>query len=126
MSKLIDRNKRDMQMIEGGGAGASGGGGGGSRGLSLFAQAQRNAAKNKTNPNDELLRLEDQMAIKKELAAVKSRPERQKAEKEAATTTKDGVKKTVYPYAGKNEYAKGGKVRGAGVAKKGVKKCKII
>jgi hypothetical protein len=126
MSKLIDRNKRDMQMIEGGGAGASGGGGGGSRGLSLFAQAQRNAAKNKTNPNDELLRLEDQMAIKKELSAVKSRPERQKAEKEAVTTTKDGVKKTVYPYAGKNEYAKGGKVRGAGVAKKGVKKCKII
>jgi sugar phosphate isomerase/epimerase len=25
MSRLIDRNKRDMQMIEGGGAGASGG-----------------------------------------------------------------------------------------------------
>jgi hypothetical protein len=126
MSKLIDRNKRDMQMIEGGGAGGGGGGGGGRKGLSLFAQAQKNAAKNKTNPQDELLRLEDQMAIKRELATVKSRPERQKAEKEAVTTTKDGVKKTVYPYAGKNEYAKGGKVRGAGIAKKGVKKCKML
>ena len=124
MSRLIDRNKRDMQMIEGGGAG---GGGGGGRGLSLFAQAQRNAAKNKTNPNDELLRLEDQMAIKKELATVKSRPERQKAESGAVVTTKDGVKTTTYPYAGKNEYAKGGYVKAAdGCAKKGKTKGKMI
>jgi hypothetical protein len=122
MSKLIDRHKRDQQMLEGGGAGASSGGG---RGLRLELQAVKNAAKNKTNATDELIRLDKMMAAKKELNAAKARPERQKAASEAVTTKEGDVKVTRYPYAGKNEYAKGGSVRGAGMAKKGVRKAKI-
>ena len=119
--------REPLQELEGGkgfgGMGGAGGGGGGGRGFSLTQQAVRNAEKNKTEVGEEISKLNRQLAMKKELEAAKSKPERQAAEREASVTQEGGVKKTVYPYAGANEYKKGGAVsasrRADGIAQRG-------
>ena len=116
----------DEQLLEG-----SGGGGGyssGKQGLNINTQAARNAAKNKTSDADEMIRLDKMLTQKKELEAVKSKPERQAAEKNAVTTQEGGIKKTEYPYVGPNEYSKGGtaSARADGIAQRGKTRGKIV
>ena len=109
----------DEQLLEGGGGG--GGYRSGTQGQSISAQAVKNAEKNKTSVSDEMIKLDNMLAQKRELEAVKSKPERQAAEKNAVTTQEGGVKKTVYPYVGPNEYSKGGTAssRADGIAQRG-------
>jgi hypothetical protein len=123
----------DEQLLEGGGGPGVGGGGGGYRtgkqGQSVNTQAAKNAAKNDTSSADEMIKLDKMLTQKRELEAVKSKPERQAAEKNAVTTQEGGVKKTVYPYAGPNEYKKGGMTaskRADGIAQRGKTKGKIV
>jgi hypothetical protein len=123
--------RQPLQELEGGkGFGGMGGsGGGGGRGLGLTQQAVRNAEKNKTNVGDELFKLDRQLAIKKEVEAAKAKPGRQAAEREASVTQEGGVKKTVYPYAGANEYKKGGMTassRADGIAQRGKTRGKMV
>ena len=117
----------DEQLLEGG-IGGGGGYSSGKQGLNINAQAARNAAKNKTSDADEMIRLDKMLTQKKELEAVKSKPERQAAEKNAVTTQEGGVKKTDYPYVGPNEYSKGGtaSVRADGIAQRGKTRGKIV
>ena len=115
----------DEQLLEGGGGSGMGGGGGGYRtgkqGQSVVAQAIKNAEKNKTSVADEMVKLDDALAFKRQLLSAKSNPERQAAEKNAVTTQEGGVQKTVYPYVGPNEYKKGGTAssRADGIAQRG-------
>lgn len=102
--------------------------GGRKAGLSINAQATRNATKNNTSTADEQIRLDKMLQAKKEVAESKAKPERQAAERNAKTTSEDGVTKTEYPYAGPNEYAKGGSVsaRADGIAQRGKTKGRFI
>ena len=93
-------------------------------GLGIVNQAARNAAKNNTKLETELEKLEKLMQIKGELAATKAKPARQEAERNANVTKEGEVTKTTYPYAGPNEFKKGGKVSSAskradGIAQRG-------
>ena len=110
----------DDQLLEGGGGGA--GMSSAKQGLSLEAQASKNAVKNKTDTSAELEKLDRRMELKRELAATKAKPERQAAERNAVERIEGGVKKTEYPYAGENEFKKGGMTaskRADGIAQRG-------
>lgn len=115
------RKLADLELLEGGGAGGMGGGGG--RRLSMPSIVKRQSEKKGTDFVDEMIAADKKLSMKRELEAVKAKPERQKAELGATTTTKDGVKTTEYPYAGPNEYKKGGAVsaskRADGIAQRG-------
>ena len=106
MAKNNPKRGLDEQLLEGGGGGA--GMSSAKRGLSLEAQASKNAAKNKTDTVTELEKLDRQMELKRELTTIKAKPERQAAERNAVVSTEGGIKKTEYPYAGANEFKKGG------------------
>lgn len=121
----------DEQLLEGG-AGGGGMGRGSStqskQGLSINSQAAKNAAKNNASTADEMIKLDKMLESKKELAQIKSKPERQAAERNAVTKEEGGVKTTIYPYAGPNEYKKGGitaSSRADGVAERGKTRGKI-
>ena len=106
----------DQQKGGSGGASAAGGGGGGGRGnpnVSANTIAVKNAEKNKTNIADEQIKMDKLLQAKREIEAAKAKPERKEAESKATTREEGGVKITEYPYAGKNEFKKGGTVRSA-------------
>lgn len=123
------RKSLEEMPLEGGGGGGSGGGGGAS-GYSMMGQAVRNSTKNKTDVNAEYEKLQRQLQIKNEINAAKAKPERQAAESKAVVTQEDGVKKTVYPYVGSNEFKKGGVVsaskRADGCAQRGKTRGKMV
>jgi hypothetical protein len=119
--------REPLQELEGGkGFGGMGGGGGGRQSFGMMQQAVRNAAKNKTDVPDEYSKLQQQLQIRNELSAAKAKPERQSAEKNAVVTQEGGVKKTTYPYAGQNEYKKGGVTRADGCITKGHTKGRMV
>ena len=120
MGNKIGRKLSELELLEGGGGGGMMGGGGGRR-ASLPGIAEKNAKKNKTDFVDEMIAADKKLAIKRELEAVKAKPERQQSMKNATTNTDGGIKITSYPYAGPNEYAKGGSVssRADGIAQRG-------
>ena len=129
----VGKHGLDEPTLEGG---IGGGGGGyrsssGKQGLSVNAQAVKNATKNDTSTVDEMIKLDKMLASKRELAQIKAKPERQAAERNASIKEEGGVKTTTYPYAGPNEYKKGGKVSSAskradGCAIKGKTKGKMV
>ena len=128
MSKLGKRSLLDQdQLLEGGGAGA---GGASARGQSLAGQASKNTSKANSDMADELIRLEKMMTAKRDVEKAKARPERQDAERKAVVREEGGVKKTEYPYAGPNEFKKGGKVsassRADGCCVKGKTKGRMV
>ena len=128
MSKLGKRSLLDQdQLLEGGGAGA---GGASARGQSLAGQASKNTSRAKSDMADELIRLDKMMAAKRDVEKAKARPERQAAERNATTKESGGVKVTEYPYAGPNEFKKGGTVsaskRADGCAVKGKTKGRMV
>ena len=119
----IGRKLSEIELLEGGGgSGMMGGGGGGNR-ASVAGIAEKNAKKNKTSMEDELLAFDKKIGMKRELEVSKAKPERQQAEKNATVRTEDGVKTTTYPYVGANEFSKGGSVsasrRADGIAQRG-------
>jgi hypothetical protein len=127
MSKLGKRSLLDNdQLLEGGGAGA----GMSARGQGISGQAAKNSAKSKSDMADELIRLDKMMAAKRDMEKAKARPERQEAERKAVVREEGGVKKTEYPYAGPNEFKKGGMVsaskRADGCAVKGKTKGRMV
>jgi len=116
----------DDEPKGGGGGAPAGGGGGGGRGnpnVSANTIAVRNADKNKTSTADEQIKVDKLLQAKREIEAAKAKPERKEAESKATTREEGGVKITEYPYAGKNEFKKGGKVsassRADGIASRG-------
>lgn len=121
MGNKIGRKLAELELLEGGGGGGMMGGGGGGRRASLPGIAEKNAQKNKTDFVDEMIAADKKLAMKRELDAVTSKPERQQAQKNATVSTDGGVKTTSYPYVGPNEYAKGGSVssRADGIAQRG-------
>ena len=117
------RKLADLELLEGGGAGGMGGGGGR---LSMPSSIERQSKKKGTDFVDEMIAADKKLSMKRELEAIKNpklNPERQKAERNATTSTVDGVKTTSYPYAGVNEYRQGGAVsaskRADGIAQRG-------
>ena len=127
MSKLGKRSMLDNdQLLEGGGAGA----GMAARGQGLSGQAAKNSAKSKSDMADELIRLDKMMTAKRDMEKAKARPERQEAERKAVVREEGGVKKTEYPYAGPNEFKKGGAVsasrRADGCAQRGKTKGRMV
>ena len=127
MSKLGKRSMLDNdQLLEGGGAGASMA----TKGQGLAGQAAKNTSRAKSDMADELIRLDKMMAAKRDVEKAKARPERQAAERNATTKESGGVKVTEYPYAGPNEFKKGGTVsaskRADGCAVKGKTKGRMI
>ena len=129
MSRLGKRSLLDNdQLLEGGGAGA--GAGMAARGQGISGQAAKNSAKSKSDMADELIRLDKMMAAKRDTERAKARPERQEAERSATTRNVGGVKVTEYPYAGPNEFKKGGAVsaskRADGCAVKGKTKGRMV
>jgi hypothetical protein len=127
MSKLGKRSMLDNdQLLEGGGAGA----GMAARGQGLSGQAAKNSARSKSDMADELIRLDKMMTAKRDMEKAKARPERQEAERNAVVREEGGVKKTEYPYAGPNEFKKGGAVsasrRADGCAQRGKTKGRMV
>ena len=128
MSKLGKRSLLDNdQLLEGGGAGA----GMAARGQSLAGQAAKNTGRVKSDMADEMIRLEKSMAAKRDVERAKARPERQEAEQNAIVREEGGIKKTEYPYAGPNEFKRGGKVSAAskradGIAQRGKTKGRMV
>jgi hypothetical protein len=119
----------DEQLLEGGGAGASMQAA--KQGQSVAGQAVKNARKNQTSDVEEMIKLDRMLDMRRELQAAKAKPERQAAERNATTREEGGAKVTSYPYAGPNEYKKGGKVASAskradGIAQKGKTKGRMI
>ena len=119
----IGRKLSELELLEGGGGGGMMGGGGSGNRASVAGIAEKNAKKNKTNIEDELLAFDKKMDMKRELEVAKSKPERQQAEKAATVKTEGGVKTTTYPYVGANEFSKGGIAsasrRADGIAQRG-------
>jgi hypothetical protein len=101
-------------------------------GSSVPSQAVRNASANKTNVADEMLKIEKQMAVKKDLSTAQANPARQKAVDEATTSVKEGVKTTEYPYVKPTaENMKHGgsvkkMVRGGGIESRGKTKGRFV
>ena len=106
-------------------------------GSSVAAQATRKAAANKSNVADEMVKIDQQLATKRDLATAQSNPARQKAVDEAATSVKEGVKTTEYPYVkptaenmkhggSVKKYASGGSIRGGGIESKGKTKGRMV
>jgi hypothetical protein len=124
----------DDQSKGGGGAsvvgGVSAGGGRGNPQVTANTIAVKNADKNKTSVADEQIKVDKLLQAKREIDAAKAKPERQEAERNATTRQEGNVKITEYPFAGKNEFKKGGKVsasrRGDGIAKRGKTKGRIV
>ena len=117
----------DDQSKGGGGAAV---GGRGNPNVTANTVAVKNAEKNKTSVVDEQIKMEKLLQAKREIEAAKARPERKEAASKATTREEGGVKITEYPYAGKNEFKKGGTVRSAssradGIATKGKTRGKI-
>ena len=79
---------------------------------------------------DEMIRLEKSMAAKRDVERAKARPERQEAEQKAIVREEGGIKKTEYPYAGPNEFKRGGAVsaskRADGIAQRGKTKGRMV
>jgi hypothetical protein len=98
---------------KGGGGAAVGGGGRGNPNVTANTVAVKNAEKNKTSVVDEQIKMEKLLQAKREIAAAKAKPERKEAESKAITREEGGVKITEYPFAGKNEFKKGGSIRSA-------------
>jgi hypothetical protein len=96
----------------GGGASASGGGRGNPNVTANTVAVQR-AEKNKTSVADEQIKVDKLLQAKREIEAAKAKPERKEAESKATTREEGGVKITEYPFAGKNEFKKGGSIRSA-------------
>jgi hypothetical protein len=130
MSKLGKRSLLDNDQLLEGGAGGGGAGYASARGQGLSGQAAKNSAKSKSDMADELIRLDKMMAAKRDTEKAKARPERQEAERKAVVREEGGVKKTEYPYAGPNEFKKGGTVsaskRADGCAVKGKTKGRMV
>ena len=98
---------------KGGGGAAVGGGGRGNPNVTANTVAVKNAEKNKTSVVDEQIKMEKLLQAKRDIAASKAKPERKEAESKAITREEGGVKITEYPFAGKNEFKKGGSIRSA-------------
>jgi hypothetical protein len=98
---------------KGGGGAAVGGGGRGNPNVTANTVAVKNAEKNKTSVVDEQIKMEKLLQAKRDIAAAKAKPERKEAESKAITREEGGVKITEYPFAGKNEFKKGGSIRSA-------------
>jgi hypothetical protein len=96
-----------------GGGGAAVGGGRGNPNVTANTVAVKNAEKNKTSVVDEQIKMEKLLQAKRDIAAAKAKPERKEAESKAITREEGGVKITEYPFAGKNEFKKGGSIRSA-------------
>jgi hypothetical protein len=130
MSKLGRRSMMDNDQLLEGGAGGGGAGYASARGQGLSGQAAKNAAKSKSDMADEMIRLDKMMAAKRDTEKAKARPERQEAERKAVVREEGGVKKTEYPYAGPNEFKKGGAVsaskRADGCCVKGKTKGRMV
>ena len=96
----------------------------------LAGQAAKNTGRNKSDMADEMIRLDKMMAAKRDTEKAKARPERQEAERKAVVREEGGVKKTEYPYAGPNEFKKGGMVsaskRADGCCVKGKTKGRMV
>jgi hypothetical protein len=121
------RKLAELEVLEGGGAGGMGGGR-----MSMAGIADKTAKKKGTDFIDEMIAADKKLSMKRELEMIKNpklNPERQRAEKNATTSTVDGVKTTSYPYAGVNEYKHGGAVsaskRADGIAQRGKTRGKI-
>ena len=120
----------DDEPKGGGGGAPAGGGGRGNPNVSANTIAVRNADKNKTSTVDEQIKVDKLLQAKREVEAAKAKPERKEAERNATTREEGGVKITEYPYAGKNEFKKGGSIRSAssradGIASRGKTRGKI-
>ena len=124
----------DDQSKGGGGAsvvgGVSAGSGRGNPNVTANTVAVQRAEKNKTSVADEQIKVDKLLQAKREIEAAKAKPERKEAASKATTREEGGVKITEYPYAGKNEFKKGGTVRSAsnradGIASKGKTRGKI-
>ena len=124
----------DDQSKGGGGAsvvgGVSAGSGRGNPNVTANTVAVQRAEKNKTSVADEQIKVDKLLQAKREIEAAQAKPERQEAASKATTREEGGVKITEYPYAGKNEFKKGGTVRSAssradGIASKGKTRGKI-
>ena len=124
----------DDQSKGGGGAsvvgGVSAGSGRGNPNVTANTVAVQRAEKNKTSVADEQIKVDKLLQAKREIEAAKAKPERKEAASKATTREEGGVKITEYPYAGKNEFKKGGAVRSAssradGIASKGKTRGKI-
>jgi len=128
MGKFDYKRPGDEQTLEGGGSGGGYSSAPKKKNLSINAQATKNAVKNNTSTLDEQMRLDRTLQTKREISEAKAKPERQDAERNAKTTSENGVKKTEYPYVGPNEYAKGGSVsaRADGCAQRGKTKGRFV
>lgn len=124
----------DDQSKGGGGAsvvgGVSAGSGRGNPNVTANTVAVQRAEKNKTSVADEQIKVDKLLQAKREIEAAKAKPERQEAASKATTREEGGIKITEYPFAGKNEFKKGGKVsassRADGIAQRGKTKGRMI
>ena len=103
--------------------GVSAGGGRGNPQVTANTIAVKNADKNKTSVADEQIKVDRLLQAKRDIEAAKAKPERQEAASKATTRQEGNVKITEYPFAGKNEFTKGGTVsasrRADGIAQRG-------
>ncbi len=102
-------------------------------GLSVASQATRNAAANKSDVVDEMLKLDRQITTKKDLATAQANPARKAAEKAAQTTEEGGVSVTRYPYVKptpenmrRGGHVKSASNRGDGIAQRGKTRGKMV
>ena len=124
----------DDQSKGGGGASivgsVSAGSGRGNPNVTANTVAVQKAEKNKTSVADEQIKVDKLLQAKREIEAAKAKPERQEAVSKATTREESGIKITEYPFAGKNEFKKGGKVsassRADGIAQRGKTKGRMI
>ena len=120
----------DDEPKGGGGGTPAIGGGRGNPNLSANTIAVQRAEKNKTSVADEQIKIDKLLQAKREIEAAKAKPERQEAANKATTREESGIKITEYPFAGKNEFKKGGKVsassRADGIAQRGKTKGRMI
>jgi hypothetical protein len=100
--------------------------GGKNAGLSVASQATRNAKANKSDVVDEMLKIDRQIATKKDLATAQANPARKAAERAAETVEEGGVKTTKYPYVKptpenmrRGGHVKAASNRGDGIAQRG-------
>ena len=105
MPRGMPRRADELQPLEGG---LGGSGGSRSSGPSQTSIAAKEAAKKGTSTVDEMLAADKKLSMQKELEVAKAKPERKSAERNATVRDEGGVKVTEYPYAGPNEYKKGG------------------
>jgi hypothetical protein len=68
------------------------------KGQSLISQAQSMSAKERIPFVDALIKLDDELRVKRDIQKSKEQPERQAAAAAAKTRVENGVKVTEYPY----------------------------